>query len=73
MKFKQNNIENQKKRKSQFFFLSLNCILNMPFWQPIFETIQIASITQGRSFRLILKSLVTDYLDCSNVMFYLLM
>lgn len=43
-------------------------------WQPIFETIQIASITQGHTFRLLLKfSYVIDYLGCINIMFYLLL
>lgn len=62
------------KNKENLRNISTLFIFKLRIEYTIFETIQIASITQGHTFRLLLKfSYVIDYLGCLNIMFYLLL
>lgn len=62
------------KNKENLRNISTLFIFKLRIEYTIFETIQIASITQGHTFRLLLKfSNFIDYLGCLNIMFYLLL
>lgn len=76
MPFKQNNVKNKENLRNISTLFIFKLRIEYTFYGNLFlkQYKYIASITQGHTFRLLLKfSYFIDYLGCLNIMFYLLL